>query len=373
MMRQLAVSLFVPVFTLAGCGGDSSELAVDGRDFDGVAYSQPAPYSGRVIDGYLKNARVWLDLDGDSQYTPGPLAIKLDNGNVATLAAGEPTAMSGEEGQFSLDVTELDLAPEVGPDLDPRDYSLFAIALPGQTLEQTWGGDVPVARAFLMSAAPGVRNITPLTTLARYRSLFGLGSYLDAPDDLAGSLAGLNLVADYVLSGNERAHAYARALARFMASQIPDDYNEVLSRPDSDGTERSLRNAQQAAYMLGISLVQNAPSVIAAVDEAAGGDYANIDVEALPLPEVPLELSDPVLLTHQRILAQPDSDRNLPVSTPSLMPSAELFFDYSEAGQLLSVSAEGCLWSGIRGDAFFRLRQSGVQLSVAVGILAGAA
>ncbi|MFO7527465.1 MAG: hypothetical protein R6W86_01475 [Marinobacter sp.] len=343
MMRRLAVFLIAPVFVLAGCNEDSSDLAVDGRDFDGVEYVEPAPYSGKVIDGYLTHARVWLDMDGDSQYTPGPLEIELENGNMAVLESGEPTTMSGQGGGFALDVAELDLEPEVGPDLDPRDYPLYAVALPGKTLEQTWRGDVPVARAFLMSAAPGVRNITPLTTLARYRSLFGLGSYLEPPEDLAGSLAGLNLVADYVLSGDERAHAYARALARFMASQIPDDYNEVLSRPDSDGTERFLRNAQQAAYLLGISLVQNTPLVIAVVDEAAGGDYANVDPGDLTLPEVPLELSDPVLLTHQRILAPPESDQILPVSISSLMVSSKLFFDYSEAGQLLSVSAEGCL------------------------------
>ncbi|MGF2736471.1 hypothetical protein [Marinobacter sp. DUT-1] len=343
MTRLECLPVALLTLTLAGCGQESDTLPVDGRDLDGVSYSEPTPYSGKVIDGYLTHARVWLDMDGDSQYTPGPMEIELENGNTAVLESGEPTAMSGQGGEFSLDVAELDLPPEVGPDLDPRDYPLYAIALPGKTLDQTWQGDVPVARAFLMSAASGVRNITPLTTLARYRSLFGLGSYLEAPEDLAGSLAGLNLMADYVLSGDERAHAYARALARFMASQIPDDYNEALSRPDSDGTERSLRNARQAVYMLGISLVQNAPSVIAVVDEAAGGDYANADVDALSLPEVPLELSDPVLLTHQRILAQPESDQNLPVSASSLMVSSELFYDYSEAGQLLSVSAEGCL------------------------------
>lgn len=341
MMRRLAVTLFAPVFVLAGCGEESSELSVDGRDFDGIEYSQAAAYSGRVIDGYLKNARVWLDIDGDSQYSPGPLEIELGNGNVLTLDDGEPTAMSGEGGQFSLDVTELDVPVSIGPDLNPEDYSLFAVALPGKTLEQTWRGDKTVDRVFLMSAAPGVRNITPLTTLARYRSLFGLGSYLEAPEGLASSLAGLNLVADYVLAGDERAHAYARALARFMASQIPDEYNAKLAEAGSDGTERFL--SRQSAYLLGISLVENAPAVIAVVDQAAGGNYANIDVDALPLPEVPLELSDPLLLTHQRILAQPESDQNLPVSTSSLMMSAELFFDYSEAGQLLSVSAEGCL------------------------------
>lgn len=341
MTRLECLPIALLTLILAGCGQESDTPPVDGRDFDGVSYSEPAPYSGKVIDGYLTHARVWLDMDGDSQYTPGPLEIELENGNIAVLESGEPTTVSGQGGEFSLDVTELGLSPEVGPDLDPRDYPLYAVALPGKTLEQTWRGDVPVTRAFLMSAAPGVRNITPLTTLARYRSLFGLGSYLQTPDDLAGSLAGLNLVADYVLSGDERAHAYARALARFMASQIPGDYNEALSRPDSDGTERYL--SRQAAYLLGISLVQNAPSVIAVVDAAAGGDYANVDVSSLSLPEVPLEYSDPVLLTHQRILAQPESDQNLPVSTSSLMVSSELFFDYSEAGQLLSVSAEGCL------------------------------
>mgnify|MGYP000162149575 CR=1 FL=1 len=343
MTRLDCLPIALLTLTLAGCGQESDTLPVDGRDFDGVSYSEPAPYSGKVIDGYLIHARVWLDMDGDSQYTPGPLEIELENGNVAVLESGEPTTMSGQGGEFSLDVSELNLPPEVGPDLDPGNYPLYAVALPGKTLEQTRGGDVPVARAFLMSAAPGVRNITPLTTLARYRTLFGLGSYLEAPEDLAGSLAGLNLVADYVLAGDERAHAYARALARFMASQVPDDYNEALSLPDSDGKERSLRNPEQAAYLLGISLVQNAPSVIAVVDDASGGNYANVDVGALSLPEVPLELTDPVLLTHQRIKAQPESDQNLPVSTSALMVSAELFFDYSESGQLLSVSAEGCL------------------------------
>ncbi|MCG7201028.1 hypothetical protein MD273_14935 [Marinobacter pelagius] len=343
MTRLEYIPVALLTLFLAGCGQESDTLPLDGRDFDGVSYAEPAPYTGKVIDGYLVNARVWLDMDGDSQYTPGPLEIELENGNVAVLESGEPTAMSGQGGEFSLDVGELALSPAIGPDLDPRNYPFYAVALPGKTLEQTWRGDVPVARAFLMSAAPGVRNITPLTTLARYRRLFGLGSYLDTPEDLSGSLAGLNLVADYVLSGDERAHAYARALARFMASQIPDDYNEALSRPDSDGTERSLRNPEQAAYLFGLSLVQNAPSVIALVDEAAGGDYANVDPDALTLPVVPLELSDPVLLTHQRILAQPENDQNLPASTSSLLASAELFFDFSEAGQLLSVSAEGCL------------------------------
>jgi hypothetical protein len=342
MKRLIGLSVTAFSLVLAGCGKESDELPVDGRDFDGVAYSEPAPYTGKVIDGYLSNARVWLDMDADSQYTPGPLVIELDNGGTVTLEAGEPTAMSGPGGQFSLDMSGLALEPSVGPDLDPRDYPLYALALPGKTLEETWAGDVPVARAFLMSAPPGVRNVTPLTTLARYRGLAGLGSFLANPEGAEASLADLNLVRDYILAGDERAHAYARALARFMASQTPDNYNDELAKAGSDGTERVL--SKEAAFLLGLSVVQNAGEVIAVVNDAAPqGRFANVDVDALKLPQVELELDDPVLLTSQTIFAEPSNQGTLPTLRSGLQISAELNFDYTEGGRLLAVSANGCL------------------------------
>ena len=107
MKRLIGFSVSVLSLALAGCGEESDELPVDGRDFDGVEYSEPAPYTGKVIDGYLNNARVWLDMDGDSQFTPGPLVIELDNGAEVTLASGEPTAMSGTGGRFTIDISEL--------------------------------------------------------------------------------------------------------------------------------------------------------------------------------------------------------------------------------------------------------------------------
>ncbi|TYC59447.1 hypothetical protein FMN52_08090 [Marinobacter sp. BW6] len=341
MKRLIGLSVTAFSLILAGCGEESDQLPVDGRDFDGVEYSEPAPYTGKVIDGYLKNARVWLDMDGDSQFTPGPLVIELDNGSEVTLASGEPTAMSGAGGRFVMDISELVLDPAVGPDLDPRDYSLHAVALPGKTLEETRIGEVPVASAYLMSAPPGVRNITPLTTLARYRGIVGLGSFLETPSSVAASLADLNLVRDYILARDDRSHAYARALARFMASQIPAAYNDLLAAGDSDGTERFL--SKEAAFLLGVSLVQNAADVIAVVDATAQGDFANVDVDALALPEVDVELSDPVLLTSQKIYAEPSSQNTLPANRSGLQISAELAFDYSESGRLLSVSANGCL------------------------------
>lgn len=337
------ILLPVSVFFLAitGCGKESDELPVDGRDFDGVQYSEPAPYTGKVIDGYLKNARVWLDMDGNNQYTPGPMEFELESGRKVTLPSGEPTAMSGESGYFSLDTTGLAIDPEVGPNIDPRAFPLYALALPGKTLEQTRSGDVPVARGFLLSAAPGVRNITPLTTLARYRRLASLGPFLTPANPSLSGLAGTNLLRDYVLAQDDRAHAYAQAMARFMASQFPEAYNELLGKPASDGTEYYL--SREAAYLLGISLVRNAGDIIAAVDSAAQGHYANVDVDLIELPQVPLELSDPVLLTSQRIYAQPGRSDTLPTNSSDLLTSAELAFDYSADGRLQSISAEGCL------------------------------
>lgn len=71
MKRLLPLSVALFTLALAGCGEESDESPVDGRDFDAQDYSEPRPYTGRVIDGYLRNARVWLDMDGDSSIRRG--------------------------------------------------------------------------------------------------------------------------------------------------------------------------------------------------------------------------------------------------------------------------------------------------------------
>ncbi|WP_297795678.1 hypothetical protein [uncultured Marinobacter sp.] len=336
-LLPLSVSLFA--LAMAGCGEKSDELPIDGRDFDGVNYSEPAPYTGRVIDGYLRNARVWLDIDGDGQYSPGPLTVVLESGTEVILREGEPTAMSGANGVFSLDTQSLVRDPGEAPDIDPRDYSLHALALPGKTVEQLPDGDRPVDKAYLMSAPPGVRQVTPLTTLARYRGLAGEGSAVSGSVD--SSMASVNLLSDYIQSGDQRAHAYARAFARFMASQFPVPYSEELAASGADGTERLL--SRQAVYLLGLSLARNAPDVVAIVDDAASaGGYAGVDVGNLALPEVELDLSDPVLLTRQVVSAQSEYG-DLPTSPSSLMTTAELSFAYGPDGRVKAISAEGCM------------------------------
>ncbi|QSP96216.1 hypothetical protein LPB19_07515 [Marinobacter salinisoli] len=341
MTRIPVLSVPVFVLALAGCGEESAQSPLDGRDFDGVAYSEPAPYSGKVMDGYLKNARVWLDMDGDSQYTPGPMTVTLDNGNQVVLESGEPTAMSGPGGEFSLDIAELQVPTEVGPDLNPSNYPLFALTLPGKTLEETYSGDVPVESAYLLSAAPGIRVISPLSMLSRFRSMLFLTSGTNS--DLPQGLASLNLVRDYIQAQDEQAHAYARAFVRFLTSQFPETYNGVLAQANADGTERLL--SQEAAHLLGVSLVKHASTIVKMVDEAAAyGNYASVDAKLLSLPEVPINLNDPVLVTSQRIYAHPGNQSNLPVSGTRVDESAGLQFFYSEDGRVRSVDVNGCIF-----------------------------
>ena len=335
MKRLTALSVPLLTLAIAGCGEESDQLPVDGRDFDGVNYSEPAPYQGRVIDGYLRNARVWLDVDGDGKYTAESFTVELDNGNSAVIEGGEPMAMSGQDGAFSLDLAALQLSPQEGRPLDPRDYPLFAAAIPGTTVEQTEVGDQAIAVGYVLSANPGVRNVTPLTTLARYQTALELMP----GGDLGESLAGINVTADYIRGQDARAHAYARALVKFMTQQV------ASSMPERAGAELSL--SPEEARLLGTSLLRHAPAVITAVDQAAGDDYSSVAIDTLELPDVTVSITDPLVLTGQQIFARAESGE-LPVAPDNLVASSGLEFEYGEDGRLAKIAANGCLALSMR-------------------------
>lgn len=338
MKRLLSVTIILCPLLLTGCGDQSDSSPADGRDFDAEGYIAGTDYTGRVIDGYLKNARVWLDIDGDGQYTPGPLSLESESGAELVLPGGEPTALTGEDGEFSLDVSELQQDPLISPDLDPRDYPLIALALPGQTIEQTDAGERVLDQAFMISAPPGVRNITPLTTLVRQRRVNGIGEFLIGTSDLALALGNINLVSDFIRSGDARAQAYASAFARFRASQLPQAYEDLLQ--EGDGTERFL--SAEAVQLMGISFARNALSIVRMVDEAAvEGDYASVDIGSLNLPEIELELDDSEIVSGQTVFAR--AAGGLPGAFNRLEILAELDFNYAEDGRLTSVEANGCM------------------------------
>ncbi|CDS97985.1 hypothetical protein [Vibrio coralliirubri] len=112
--------------SLVGCFDDS----------DTDSSSDTSSYSVTAIDGYLRDATVWLDLNKNY-----------------VLDSGEPTATSGEGGIAELDVSGID---------NPSQYPVVVQAIAGQTIDEDQG---PVTKSYVMSAPAGETAVTPLSTL----------------------------------------------------------------------------------------------------------------------------------------------------------------------------------------------------------------
>ncbi|WP_148861841.1 hypothetical protein [Marinobacter fonticola] len=352
---------------LSGCGdGEQKDRPVDGRDTDGLYEPAVEDYSGRVIDGYLRNARVWLDLDGDYQYDAANVEVVVGTNPERTLilASGEPTAMSGEGGQFILDLSSFDIDPSLASDLEPTDYPLVAVVIPGVTEEETGSGYVTLGQAYQMSAPPGERYVTPLTTLMDARRVLGVGP-LDVTSGLGEMLGNTNVLGDYVRAGDHRAHAYAQALARFLADQFPDEFEDAVV--ENEGRITVFSN--EASRILRLSLNGNAEDVFEAVDAARGpgGHYEGIDIGSVPIPKVPLDLDNPILLKNVVVRA---SENGAPQNQSALDSNArivaELTYRYNEAGILQAIEANGCMNPSLLqiarlANAKGRVRELGMQ------------
>lgn len=190
-----AVGLMSAAF-IAGCGGSGSTAAT-------------TPVSGVVADGYLQNALVFLDKNGNYQ-----------------LDAGEPSARTDQNGAYTLTV-----APE-----DVGKYPIVALAVqgetidldnPGQTLQNTYVLCIPAT-----ATSGTVSNfISPLSTLLREKLEANPGMTLnEAMTQLRNQLnmpAGMNMLGDYMAgsrSGGYQAqyqamHQVAQQMASLMANQ----------------------------------------------------------------------------------------------------------------------------------------------------------
>lgn len=358
MTRLISLcSVLLALALVSGCGEESTPRPVDGREITGVDNSTPGTYSGRVMDGYLVRARVWLDLNGDNLYNAGPVTVTVEPGIDVTLTGGEPATLTGAGGRFQLDTSSLIRDSEESPDLDPRDYALIAVVVPGLTEEETRSGNVVQTKAYMISAPPGEQTVSPLSTLLRNRILLG-GTIFDTETSLSiPGLGNINPNSDYILAGDERAHAYAKALARFKASQFPESAGDNLV----DGTETVLDAA--SLNLLRLSYVQNAEQIMALVDEAAaGGSYSNVDIDALALPTVPLDLADPYILRTQRVKAYEENGNGLPAEREGVLTdSALLTFAYNAVGQLSAINANGCMAPSMK--EMVRLANAGGRIS----------
>lgn len=127
---------------LTACGGSSDSNSNESKNIT----SQPevaATISGSVIDGYVSGAVVYLDLNGN-----------------ATLDDGEPSATTGENGEYELD---LDTS-----EYECKPYVPLVVDVPVGAVDSDTG---EVTEAYQMVFPPLIENafdntdITPLTTV----------------------------------------------------------------------------------------------------------------------------------------------------------------------------------------------------------------
>ena len=332
---------------LAGCNsGGSTVFGTDSRSYsDGVPNSTPGEYSGRVMDGYLRNARVWLDLNGNGVYDSSPVTVTSGNETI-TLPHGEPTAMTGSGGAFTLDVSGLEQDPKVAPSADPRKYRLMAVAIPGVTVDESTGATV--SKAYLMTAKPGVTVVSPLTTIEEaIDSYCVFGTSCGSANDTVQSFLGVpvNLEEDYIKANNARSAAYARAVAYFLQLQTPAAVNASLQGTDGISAQ-GFSTAE--VPVINRTLVSYARTVLKDVDQAAsdaGGNYALVSPENLSLPTLSLDYSDPMVVTQQKfyVLNEDNALKAKASGSGNLKnyPAGTLTWYYDTAGRPTKVESDG--------------------------------
>jgi hypothetical protein len=177
-----------------------------------------ASVSGKVADGYLVGATVFLD----------------KNGNYL-LDAGEPSATTDANGAYTLSVDPADVGK----------YPIVALAIKGVTIDKDT--NQPVASSYVLSMhavtvssdASGIVSgtasnfISPMSS--QLREMMETGKYAtiqQAMEELRAKLgmpAGTNMMADYMAANNTTMHTAARNMASLMGGQMA----QVLT---ADGT-----------------------------------------------------------------------------------------------------------------------------------------
>ncbi len=199
-MKKLIITItaVLTVGLIAGCGGGSSTPAAS------------TVVSGKVADGYLVGATIFLDKNSNYQ-----------------LDVGEPSTTTDANGGYSL---VIDLA-------DVGKYPIVAMAIKGVTIDKD-NPNVTVANSYVlsmpataMSGTVSSNFISPMSTLIREKMAANTGMTLtDAMTQLRNQMglsSGIDMMADYVAGSQsgtnmtqfQTMHTTAQQMAGLMAGQ----------------------------------------------------------------------------------------------------------------------------------------------------------
>jgi len=214
MDRKLPVasllSLTIAVL-LGGCGGSDSA----DKTTDPVIPPTTKSLDVRAVDGYLKDAQVWLDRNGDN-----------------LLTVGEPSAVTDATGKATLDVTKID---------HPEQYRVLVQAIANKTTDVgdgTGGTSKLVTKTFTMAAPAGVSTssvtVTPLTTLVAQQMATNSGMTQEQAAQEVATQLGLgadkagDLLEDFIAEKNTTGQIYALNIVAALPEALDDDSADDL-------------------------------------------------------------------------------------------------------------------------------------------------
>lgn len=199
MKRNLiTAAALLTVGLIAGCGGSGT-----GSNLSTTSVS------GKVADGYLVNASVFLDKNGNYQ-----------------MDVGEPSTTTDANGTYTLNVDPADMGK----------YPIVAMAIKGQTIDKDTNQSVPNSYMLSMPAATmsgtvSSNFISPMSTLIREKMAANPTMTLtDAMTQLRNQMnlpAGIDMMADYMAGSQsgvnmaqyQTMHTTAQQMAGLMAGQ----------------------------------------------------------------------------------------------------------------------------------------------------------
>ena len=172
---------------ISACGGGGS------------ASSSSTIIAGAVIDGYISGATVCLDLNRD-----------------LVCNVGEPSAMSGANGAYSIEVP-------AATDLSGRSTMHLVVTVP-TTARDSDAPTAPISVPYTMLAPADMPTvISPLTTAVSARMIIGGESLANAR---IGARSDLNLpvsydfTKDHVATNDNPAHNVAKVVAAYLAVKV---------------------------------------------------------------------------------------------------------------------------------------------------------
>jgi len=194
---RLIAACLISAAIITGCGSSSTVAGVG----TGGTGSLAKGITGNVADGYLVNAAVFLDRNGNYQ-----------------LDAAEPSTTTDVNGAYTLNIDTTDMGT----------YPIVAMAIKGVTIDRDT--DQAVDNSYLLSmpkesVSSTVNNfISPISSLIREMMETGTFSSIQhASEDLRNKMglpAGTGMMDDYIATNNTTMHTTAQNMTILMGSQM---------------------------------------------------------------------------------------------------------------------------------------------------------